>query len=294
MSLLREIQNDVASPGSDVTSVLRQCKILSARLGSDEFTRWVDWELDGYPESQATPEYRRLNTSCYANFVSIGWRAARQAVSPAFVPEEFRGAYIKKEFRSGVAAAMSFIGQGARVERPELGFLIQGKMFPEMECVGAWMEISGSEFEQLISAVKNRILGFVLKIEAENPDAGEAPPNSRPVPTEKLQPLVNNFFGAVGSVAQNAQQFSQIASIGIGAQDLGRLVTEFSSHLDDLNLEARQKRKAEAQIATLKAQLSDEPDPVIVRQAGRTLRNITEGAIASLIATAAQPTIWHW
>jgi hypothetical protein len=31
---------------------------------------------------------------------------------------------------------------------------------------------------------------------------------------------------------------------------------------------------------------------MIVEQAGRTLRNITEGAIESLLATAAQPTVW--
>ena len=47
-----------------------------------------------------------------------------------------------------------------------------------------------------------------------------------------------------------------------------------------------------AQVATIKAQLEDNPDPVIVKQAGRTLRNITEGAIGSLIAAAAQPTVW--
>jgi len=58
--------------------------------------------------------------------------------------------------------------------------------------------------------------------------------------------------------------------------------------------DARQKQKAEAQIATLKAQLTDQPDPVIVRQAGRTLRNITEGAIGSLLATAMQPKLWQW
>jgi hypothetical protein len=69
---------------------------------------------------------------------------------------------------------------------------------------------------------------------------------------------------------------------------------EFGNHLNELALDARQKQKAEAQIATLQAQLTDEPDPVIVRQAGRTLRNITEGAIGSLLATAVQPAVWQW
>ena len=47
MSLLRDIQNDLSGPSGDITTVLRKCKILAARLGSDEFSRWVDWELNG-------------------------------------------------------------------------------------------------------------------------------------------------------------------------------------------------------------------------------------------------------
>ena len=89
----------------------------------------------------------------------------------------------------------------------------------------------------------------------------------------------------------------QSQTVTYGAQelsDLDHLVREFTSHLDELGMDARQKQKAEAQIATLRAQLTHEPDPVIVRQAGRTLRHITEGAIGSLIATAAQPAVWTW
>lgn len=76
--------------------------------------------------------------------------------------------------------------------------------------------------------------------------------------------------------------------------DLARFVSELTSHLGELPLDAAQKRRAEAQLATLKAQVSDDPDPVIVNQAGRTLRNIVEGAVGSLMATAAQPTVWLW
>lgn len=76
--------------------------------------------------------------------------------------------------------------------------------------------------------------------------------------------------------------------------DLARLVSEFANHFDELKLDTRAKQRAKAQLATLEAQLSDEPDSVIVRQVGQTLRNITEGAIGSLIAAAAQPTIWSW
>jgi hypothetical protein len=98
-------------------------------------------------------------------------------------------------------------------------------------------------------------------------------------------------------VQQAGAHSAQHQTVTYGAQDLsdlGRLVNELTLHLDELPIDARQKQKAEAQIATLKAQLTDEPDPVIVKQAGRTLRNIIEGAIGGLLATATQPTVWAW
>ena len=53
-------------------------------------------------------------------------------------------------------------------------------------------------------------------------------------------------------------------------------------------------KRASAQIAIIEAQATDdEPDPVIIKQAGSTLRNITEGAIGSLVATAVQPAVWR-
>lgn len=98
-------------------------------------------------------------------------------------------------------------------------------------------------------------------------------------------------------IQQGGVQSTQGQTVTYSGQDrddLNRLVTELTSHLGELQLDTRQQQKAEAQIATLKAQLIDEPDPVIVKQTGRTLRNITEGAIGSLLATAAQPTVWVW
>lgn len=89
---------------------------------------------------------------------------------------------------------------------------------------------------------------------------------------------------------------TQDVKVCIETHDLARLVTDLTKHIDELNLDARQKQRAEAQIAALRAELAgEEPDPTIVRQAGRTLRSITEGAIGSLLATAAtQPTVWQW
>ena len=144
-------------------------------------------------------------------------------------------------------------------------------------------------------------LDYTARINAAGVDAIE---NARLHPDRPILgfPLITynvvNIGTAIHSPVQQAgarSMQSQVITLGHEEiSNLNRLVAELTSHLNELNLDASRKQKADAQIATLKAQLTDEPDPVIVQQAGRTLRNITEGAIGSLIATAVQPTVWHW
>lgn len=222
MSFLREIQNDAASTDTDVANLLRKCKILAARLGSRGFSAWVDMELNGYPFEQPAPKYRRLVTGWFAQFISSSWRVERAAIPDFIVPEEARDAFHWTEVGDGVAAIQQFAlddGGVAQINHPELILAVQGKMFPGMSCASVWAQIFSNEFAQLLSAIRSRILDFVLELEAENPEAGEALPKSQPIPDDKLQPLVNNFFGSVGNLAQGSHGFSQKATVGIQRGD---------------------------------------------------------------------------
>ncbi len=126
----------------------------------------------------------------------------------------------------------------------------------------------------------------------------DQPPQGFPSVTYNIVNNTTTIGTAINSPVQQAGPSStQTQVITYSAQeraDLARLVNEFANHLHELQLDATASHKAKAQLATLRAQLSDEPDPIIVQQAGRTLRNITEAAIGGLIATALQPTVWSW
>ena len=149
-------------------------------------------------------------------------------------------------------------------------------------------------------------LEYAARINGHGVDAIENAQNHPNQPTAGFPSVTyNNVYNTVhigsmvgSSVQQAGARANQKQTIAYGSQEersnLERLIVELTTHLNELNIDANQKQKAGAQIATIKAQLTDdEPDPVIIKQAGRTLRNITEGAIASLVATAVQPTVWH-
>ena len=60
MSLLREIQNQAIDGKSDRESLLRRCRVLAARLKHDDFKKWVQHELDGYPSAAEAPSVSQV------------------------------------------------------------------------------------------------------------------------------------------------------------------------------------------------------------------------------------------
>lgn len=68
--------------------------------------------------------------------------------------------------------------------------------------------------------------------------------------------------------------------------DLQSIVASYRQHVDELGLDAAQRRRADAQVATIEAQLLDEPDPSIIKAAGKSLKAIVEGAIGGAAGTA--------
>ena len=86
---------------------------------------------------------------------------------------------------------------------------------------------------------------------------------------EKNPPhLTNVFNGPVSNLAQNSTHFTQTAKTGVPAETIARLVAEFTTHLEELHLEPRQKQRAEAQISALRAELACDPDAGTVTKRG--------------------------
>ncbi|WP_157131210.1 hypothetical protein [Burkholderia pseudomallei] len=125
-------------------------------------------------------------------------------------------------------------------------------------------------------------------------------PNGR----DKAESLVNppitvnqntlNIGHAVNSPIQqgiHAHQTQTASYMGPSTNELQQLVEVMTAHLTELQLPASDERKAKVQLATIETQLLDTPNPTIVKEAGRTLGNITEGTIAGLLANAA-PGVW--
>jgi hypothetical protein len=84
-----------------------------------------------------------------------------------------------------------------------------------------------------------------------------------------------------------------IQTTSYSSDDLRSVVTLYKQQVEELGLDAPQRRRADAQVATIEAQLADEPDPTIIRAAGRSLKTIVEGALGGAAGSAiAAAPVW--
>jgi hypothetical protein len=200
MSLLREIQDATTAPDFRLADVLRKAKILAARLAHQAFKDWIEKELNGYGTDDELPQYRILtNLGSRGDFFGPFGSGMKNAPIPLLsFPQEFAQTLNKVNVLQNVSAIENTVAQanqsGTSILKAywsaDAVALFGSDIYEHMNCGQAWRDIPTSSFVAILDTVRNRILDFVLEIEAEAPEAGEAEPGTKPIP----DPVLTQIF----------------------------------------------------------------------------------------------------
>ena len=89
-----------------------------------------------------------------------------------------------------------------------------------MYCIEAWKVIPVATIENILNIVRNKILSFVLEIEAENPEAGDVKMNTNPIEQGKITQIFNTtIHGNVQNVATGSSDVNQNSQINNTAKE---------------------------------------------------------------------------
>ncbi len=255
MSLLREIQNAAIDSTIGLAVLLRKCKVLAARLGNPEFKEWVERELSGYDDIGSLPDYRIIHVNSKGHFSGPFQSGLRNADIPmSCIPKELRNKLSHSYLTQPVASMEALVNSanGGTLQEPwnpDIVAYVGQKIYEGMNCIQAWKVIPVTAIVAALDAVRNRILSFVLEIEAESPDAGEAPVNSNPVPQEKVHQIFNTYItGNVQNVAAgstdveqkavytkaNDELFSSLLDALINTHEDPRVVSEITATVEEM------------------------------------------------------------
>jgi len=248
MSLLREIQADLADTQTSLESVLLKSKILASRLGSDDLRQWLDFELSGYPDLDDLPDYRILPTESFGQLASpFGGGANNVPIPKEGLPEEIHGFMSAVNCAQSVAEIENLIKKsGSVISLPwpaDLIGIISGLVRTEGNAVlvSAQRIVAAPAFRGILGAVRSKLLGFVLDIEQANPEAGESSPGEIPVAPERVSQIYNINISGGGQVIAGSRNSTQTNYSGIQPGDLESLRQFFTGEglreedLDDLD-----------------------------------------------------------
>src|SRR5579863_1874572 len=109
------IESATANEPPPLTSVLRQCILLSDQLKAPLLRTWAERELTGYSDPKDVPDYRIVNVGAYGNFAGIGVRYQARPIPVGKLKPEHQWAAIVRRLTEPVGAYESLDGSSKNV-----------------------------------------------------------------------------------------------------------------------------------------------------------------------------------
>ena len=64
-SIVIDLQDEILSSDCDIVQILRRAHVIAVKLGLKEFDQWISYELNGYPDQNACPDYRKVRGTLF-------------------------------------------------------------------------------------------------------------------------------------------------------------------------------------------------------------------------------------
>ena len=292
MSLLREIQAAAIDSGVDVTVLLRKCKVLAARLSYTSFKQWLGFELDGYPDAESLPPYRKLIVQSQGDFSGAYRSGLKNApIPPSCLPEAFREGISTAYFMEPISYLASVVRDVTSENNalrmpwpPDLTALVAHQIYQNMNCLSAWRTIPKSALVSIVDSVRNKILDFVLEIEAEAPDIGETGLEDSPITESRVNQVFNTFISGSGQVVAGDSTVGQQTFMSINAGDFSGL----RKYLESIGLQATDLDELDAAISDDKDNNPEERfGSNVSNWLGGIIKKVSDGALNVSPAVAA-------
>lgn len=289
MDLIEDLLNTAVDAASDLGTLLRKCRILAARLGSQQLEDWLIWEANGYPKNVLVPGYRVWPLQVKGNFAGQYQSISDQPIPPVLLPKDVRKIYNKYEFRESIATIEYSLQQNETgiiyISTQDLALTLGTKVFKQMNCLSCWAEFSTSNLVELLNTVRNRLLEFLVAVQKEHPNAGKTNSNDPGFPSpDKVTQIFNMTVTHGGNV--NLIGTANNSSVAFNT---------LSNNFESVRRVLKEKGVSEEDIAELENALADDKfhqspgqfGPKVSSWIGNMLKKAADGTWNIGIGTAA-------
>jgi hypothetical protein len=213
VSRLSALIDQAADSTRSLSDVLRQVKIVAARIGDRELAGWATKELSGYSDEDELPAYRSQRTFPVQGDWSgpFGSGIKNAQISSAGISDSFLD-WFRSDLRWPVAELelLSSSGQDPMIRWDPWAVVEYnrranngegGATIGMMSLIDARLVIPRNSLTGIVDIIRTRVLDLALAIEDVAPDAGE--PDGPTVADKRLEAVTQTFHITVNGDGAN-------------------------------------------------------------------------------------------
>lgn len=160
--------------GESIASIMLKAQMLASLLENEEFSNWVRYEQNGYPDGIIVPEYRRIGCSVKAHIsLPYGGMWKNMSVPPDSIDDEqvnkriFTVALGESVSSLEAFSANSDESDSLVVELPAYVFPYIDRVFdgPYHSVIKAWQTFSRQAVKGIVEKIKSELLNFILQLD---------------------------------------------------------------------------------------------------------------------------------
>lgn len=225
MNILQQIQRDILEPNASLFNTLLRAKILAYELKSETLKHWVSQEIDGYKSVENLPDYRTMQTNLFGQWTD-GYRLikGRPVILSEIKQPNVVDALKTYHIRYGIRKIEEF-ASNQQYKHFLQGDLVALVNMYAMEDGCGYLEIQRAvgphDFEQILGTIKNRLLDFVLELDANWNIEQRIPPREQMENLISVRIYNNPQGGNMAVFDQQGQsvnyQYNAVGDINFGA-----------------------------------------------------------------------------
>ena len=260
-----ELQQEVLKQDCDIVNVLRRAHVIATKLQLTEFDSWITYELNGYPNQEVCPEYRKIKGVLKAFNPYQGW-------IPAMINDiEMETDVCERKMANSISEIVSLCQEendllseftGAQTE-------ILNKIFRTTFPMKYALFIPRTSVMDIIEKVKNTILEWTLKLEekgiiGDNMTFTEKEKNT----ATSIPQTINNYYGDTKIVNSSGDNASVVTgnnnNVSFSYEKAFKIIEEIEESINNENLNQDDLETAKDILSDIRDKISQKKKPPII------------------------------
>lgn len=285
-SIVLELQNEIVSSNCDVVNILRKAHLIASKLKLADFDQWIQHELNGYPDPESCPEYRKVRGSLKTFNPYRGW------IPTSIQDNEYEKKICERKLVNSISEIISLCQSSGNVLTLDFSgeqLALFDKMADSLLPMDYALHVPTTAVKDIEEKVKNTILEWTLKLESE----GIVGENMVFSETEKesavnMPQTVNNYYGntsVINSPSDNVQIVSGSENTVTFSYDKVKdVVDAVEKSISESDLSKEDIETATELLADIKLKIEEEKKPHILKSALVGLKDFLINTGASVTA----------